>query len=112
MRFTVACAQIAPVKAEEAVGKAKAGHYQLACAAVWEGKMGCSCDTGINHPNQYYEESRKVLAAAAAGGDVGGDGDVVMGETAAAVGGVGERRGAEAAGIGDGDGAAKVQRVD
>ena len=112
LRASLSRLAVAPVKAEEAVGKAKAGHYQLACAAVWEGKMGCSCDTGINHPNQYYEESRKVLAAAAAGGDVGGDGDVVMGETAAAVGGVGERRGAEAAGIGDGDGAAKVQRVD
>lgn len=54
---------VQPSKIEESVAKAKGGHYQLACAAVWEGKMGCSCDTGINHPNQYYEESRKVLAS-------------------------------------------------
>ena len=36
----------------EAVAKAKAGHFQLACAAAWEGQHSCSCDTGINHPNQ------------------------------------------------------------
>ena len=36
----------------EAVAKAKAGHFQLACAAAWEGQHSRSCDTGINHPNQ------------------------------------------------------------
>ena len=36
----------------EAAAKAKAGHFQLACAAAWEGQHSCSCDTGINHPNQ------------------------------------------------------------
>lgn len=55
--------QVSPDKIEEAVNKAKGGHYQLACASVWEGKMGCACDTGINHPNQYFEESRKILDA-------------------------------------------------
>lgn len=44
----------------EAAAKAKAGHFQLACAAAWEGQHSCSCDTGINHPNQYFDESRKV----------------------------------------------------
>jgi hypothetical protein len=38
--------------AEEAVAKARSGHYQLACHAVFEGRHGCPCDTGINHPNQ------------------------------------------------------------
>ena len=52
-------AQVAPAKIEEACSKAKGGHYQLACAAVWEGKHGCACESGINHPNQ-------VRAAAAA----------------------------------------------
>lgn len=47
---------------EEAVTKARGGHYQLACAAAFAGAHnGCQCDTGINHPNQYYQESRRVL---------------------------------------------------
>lgn len=61
LRAALGRLSVAPAKAEEAVKKAAAGHYQLACASAWEGKMGCSCDSGINHPNQYYEESRKVL---------------------------------------------------
>lgn len=49
---------------DQAVSKAAGGHYQLACATVWEGAHGgCSCDTGINHPNQYYAESRKQRGA-------------------------------------------------
>ena len=36
----------------ETVAKAKAGHYQLACALAFEGVHQCSCDSGINHPNQ------------------------------------------------------------
>lgn len=46
------CPQVAPAKIDEACSKAAAGHYQLACAAAWEGKHGCACETGINHPNQ------------------------------------------------------------
>eukprot|EP00898_Chlorokybus_atmophyticus_P008059 jgi/Chlat1/8254/Chrsp77S07677 len=42
--------------------KAKNHHYQLACASAFEGMHNCECETGINHPNQYFEESRKVLA--------------------------------------------------
>ena len=52
-----------PGKVEQAVSKAKGGHYQLACATVWEGMHGCACDSGINHPNQYYDESRKQRGA-------------------------------------------------
>lgn len=39
-------------KTNEALTKARGGHYQLACAAVWEGSHGCECTTGITHPNQ------------------------------------------------------------
>ena len=53
-----------PMRIEQAVTKAKEGHYQLACGKVWEGQHGCACD-GINHPNQYYEQSRKVLVGEA-----------------------------------------------
>lgn len=51
--------QVSSGKVEEAVAKAKAGHYQLACAAAWEGKHGCSCESGINHPNQVGAMSRR-----------------------------------------------------
>eukprot|EP00798_Chlamydomonas_sp_ICE-L_P028040 gene28040-31142_t len=47
-------------KAEEAVQKAKGGHYQIACACTFEGTHHVSTDVGINHPSQYYAESRKV----------------------------------------------------
>ena len=45
--------RIAPHYVNEAVTKAKAGHYQLACGVAFEGQHGgCACDAGINHPNQ------------------------------------------------------------
>lgn len=44
--------RIEPDKVRAAVGKMQGGHYQLACAAAWEGAHGCECVTGINHPNQ------------------------------------------------------------
>ncbi len=37
---------------EEVVAKARAGHFQLACMAEFEGRHSCICDEGINHPNQ------------------------------------------------------------
>ncbi|KAI8100419.1 hypothetical protein M9435_006903 [Picochlorum sp. BPE23] len=61
LRHSLSRLDLSASKVDEAVKKATQGHYQLACATVWEGKMGCSCDTGINHPNQYFAESRKVL---------------------------------------------------
>ena len=36
----------------ETVAKARAGHYQIACSMAFEGVHKCSCETGINHPNQ------------------------------------------------------------
>lgn len=41
-----------PSFADDAVRKAKGGHYQLACGAAFEGSHGCACDEGIQHPNQ------------------------------------------------------------
>jgi len=30
---------------------------------TFEATHGVSCDSGINHPNQYFSESQKVLQA-------------------------------------------------
>uniref|UniRef100_A0A7S3UDP7 DNA primase large subunit n=1 Tax=Picocystis salinarum TaxID=88271 RepID=A0A7S3UDP7_9CHLO len=40
--------------------KVKNKHFQLACQETFEGVHGCACMTGINHPNQYFDESRRV----------------------------------------------------
>lgn len=66
-----------PLKIDQAVSKAKAGHYQLACATMWEGMHGCSCDSGINHPNQYYDESRKQRGVVTGENDVRSDVNMV-----------------------------------
>ncbi|KAK3252142.1 hypothetical protein CYMTET_38547 [Cymbomonas tetramitiformis] len=46
---------------DEVLDKVRNQHYQLACQSTFEGTHNCSCDVGINHPNQYFKESRKVL---------------------------------------------------
>ena len=49
-------------QASQAVAqKAQEGHFQLACAAAFEGMHGCACDTGINHPNQVGWQASTVL---------------------------------------------------
>jgi DNA primase large subunit len=63
----------------EVLDKVRGKHYQLACGAAFAGAhAGCggACDAGIQHPNQYFQESRKQLgldkpaaAAAGAGGE-------------------------------------------
>lgn len=59
-------------RVNEAVGKAKGRHYQLACAAAFEGAYGVAHDTGINRPSDYYaaavelEEERGVGAGGGA----------------------------------------------
>ncbi|KAI3424068.1 hypothetical protein D9Q98_009431 [Chlorella vulgaris] len=63
LRSALARLQVAPSNIEAAVGMAAAGNFQLACESAWEGKHGCACNTGINHPNQYFEESRKAIQA-------------------------------------------------
>ena len=44
----------------EAMQKKAQGHFQLACACAFEGIHKASSDLGINHPAQYYSESRRV----------------------------------------------------
>lgn len=39
------------------------GHYQLACTKVFElTHNGVIPDGGVNHPNQYFEQSQAVLS--------------------------------------------------
>ena len=44
--------RLQPRATDEAAARARAGHFQLACASAFEAAHGCACDTGINHPNQ------------------------------------------------------------
>ncbi|KAL9151777.1 hypothetical protein ABFS82_11G073800 [Erythranthe guttata] len=46
---------------EDVMDKVRNRHYQLACTLTFEAIHGASCDEGINHPNQYYNDSKKVL---------------------------------------------------
>lgn len=48
-------------RVSEVVGRARQGHYQLACASTWEAvHSGKELDSGVNHPNQYFDASRKA----------------------------------------------------
>jgi len=40
----------------------KQGHYQLACGHYFEAKHKSETNFAPQHPNQYYCESRKLLA--------------------------------------------------
>ncbi|XP_068665301.1 probable DNA primase large subunit isoform X2 [Aristolochia californica] len=46
---------------DDIIDKARNRHYQLACTLTFEAVHATSCDSGINHPNQYFSESQKVL---------------------------------------------------
>ncbi|KAK7400033.1 hypothetical protein VNO78_11232 [Psophocarpus tetragonolobus] len=46
---------------EDVIDKVRNRHYQLACTLTFEALHGMSCDAGINHPNQYFSDSRKIL---------------------------------------------------
>ncbi|KAI5679393.1 hypothetical protein M9H77_10343 [Catharanthus roseus] len=46
---------------EDVIDKVRHRHYQLACTLTFEAVHNTSCDAGINHPNQYFNDSRKVL---------------------------------------------------
>ncbi|CAA7014979.1 unnamed protein product [Microthlaspi erraticum] len=46
---------------EDVMDKVRNKHYQLACTMTFEAVYGTTCDAGINHPNQYFEESQKIL---------------------------------------------------
>ncbi|KAJ8876242.1 hypothetical protein PR048_024152 [Dryococelus australis] len=41
------------------------GHYQIACGKYFELSHGMPAEAGINHPNQYFELSQKVLSGSA-----------------------------------------------
>ncbi|KAG9147664.1 hypothetical protein Leryth_015722 [Lithospermum erythrorhizon] len=46
---------------EEVMVKVQNRHYQLACTLTFEAVHGTSCDAGINHPNQYFSDSKKTM---------------------------------------------------
>lgn len=46
---------------EDVLDKVRNRHYQLACTLTFEAVHGSSCDAGINHPNQYFMDSHKIL---------------------------------------------------
>ncbi|XP_063230800.1 DNA primase large subunit-like [Bacillus rossius redtenbacheri] len=41
------------------------GHYQIACGKYFELSHGMPAETGVNHPNQYFEQSQKILSGSA-----------------------------------------------
>ena len=51
---TLRALRLPPASVQDAVAKARGGHFQLACMAAWEGAHGRMCDTGVNHPNQVW----------------------------------------------------------
>ncbi|KAF3323647.1 putative DNA primase large subunit [Carex littledalei] len=46
---------------DDIMDKVRNRHYQLACTLTFEATHAASCETGINHPNQYFVESRKIF---------------------------------------------------
>lgn len=40
---------------------AKKGHYQIACSKYFDAVHQTDLGLGINHPNQFFEESQKIL---------------------------------------------------
>ena len=71
--------QIQPNKVRDIVQKAKAHHYQLACGMTFEAVHGKTMDEGVQHPNQYFDESRKALGFGAS--DKAGDENAENGST-------------------------------
>lgn len=47
-------------KIDGIMDKVRNKHFQLACQETFEGVHECACETGINHPNQYFDESRRL----------------------------------------------------
>ncbi|KAL5762465.1 hypothetical protein ACOSP7_018729 [Xanthoceras sorbifolium] len=47
--------------AEDVLDKVRNRHYQLACTLTFEAVHNSPCDAGINHPNQYFNDSQKIL---------------------------------------------------
>ncbi|KAJ4830275.1 hypothetical protein Tsubulata_021748 [Turnera subulata] len=55
---------------EDVMEKVRNRHYQLACTITFEAIHGSSYDAGINHPNQYFTDSQKILKSKLHFGDV------------------------------------------
>ncbi|KAG0723170.1 DNA primase large subunit [Chionoecetes opilio] len=55
---------------EEIMDLVNKRHYQIACQRYWEAMHGAPIDAGINHPNQFFEESQKFLNGDAKPGQV------------------------------------------
>ncbi|KAF2359407.1 DNA primase large subunit eukaryotic/archaeal [Trinorchestia longiramus] len=55
---------ISSAAAGEVVELSTKGHYQIACQKYWEAVHNATLDCGVNHPNQYLEESRKFASLA------------------------------------------------
>ncbi|PSS26977.1 DNA primase large subunit like [Actinidia chinensis var. chinensis] len=60
---------------EDVIDKVRNRHYQLACTLTFEAVHGSSCDAGINHPNQYFIDSQKILQKGASQEQTGTKGD-------------------------------------
>lgn len=41
---------------------AKQGHYQVACSKYFDITNNVHIELGVNHPNQYFEESQNISA--------------------------------------------------
>jgi Eukaryotic and archaeal DNA primase, large subunit len=46
--------------AAQAADKAQQGHFQVACARVFEGVVGEAPDAGVTHPNSYLAEAMEI----------------------------------------------------
>lgn len=70
LRAALSRMSIKPAKVNEIVEKAKGQHYQLACGMTFEATHeGKTIDAGVQHPNQYFQESRKALGYAKGDGE-------------------------------------------
>lgn len=47
---------------QEVVDNVTRGHYQVACAKYFEITHRATIDSGVHHPNKYFEESQKVIS--------------------------------------------------
>jgi DNA primase large subunit len=70
LRANLAALSCSEAGVNEAMQKKAQGHFQIACACAFQGIHKAEADLGINHPAQYYSESRRVYdeREAAAGG--------------------------------------------
>ncbi|CAH0404657.1 unnamed protein product [Chilo suppressalis] len=50
-----------PQAISDIVDTAKKGHFQVACSKYFDSVNNVDLGLGINHPNQYFEESQKLL---------------------------------------------------